>query len=139
MPIYCRLKSVQNFFVKHKFAPYPNLRPSLNVFSKYPSKLLQFDDNPSREMRRIASLRRNYANVHIQAKNMLFIHYLIKRIVSTHSVRIRLDDLRSAEFGLSNKGSSRSDRSFTGLRRSLPTRTTTSTTTSIEKAVKSKQ
>ncbi|KAM3728307.1 DEAD-box ATP-dependent RNA helicase 52C [Dirofilaria immitis] len=84
---------------KHRLSGYHAPRNLFILMANHST--LSLKTKKTQEARYLAHLKRDYQNIQAQAKNILFIHYLIKRITATHSVRIRLDDLRSMEFELS--------------------------------------
>ncbi|KAK6114155.1 hypothetical protein QQG55_54750 [Brugia pahangi] len=86
---------------KHKLSAYYAPR---NVFIFMETHSRSFlNARRAQEARYLACLRRDYQNIQTQAKNILHVHYLIKKIAAAHSVRIRLDDLRSMDPGLSTQ------------------------------------
>ncbi|KAL3990373.1 putative integral membrane protein [Acanthocheilonema viteae] len=98
IPQRCKLKSMEQFLEKHKLSDYCTSR-NLFIFMRTCPKPF-FNSKNAREARHLAHFKQDYQNTQTQAKNALFIHYLIKKIIGTHSVRIRLDDLRLMEFEL---------------------------------------
>ncbi|OZC05298.1 hypothetical protein X798_07734 [Onchocerca flexuosa] len=107
LPQRCKLKPVAQFLKKHKLLDHCVPR-NLFIFTKNHSTSF-LNTKSARENRYLTRLRRDYQNIRTQVKNILFIHYLIKRITATHSVRIRLDELRSVEFELSIQETIRAD------------------------------
>uniref|UniRef100_A0A8R1TQF0 Uncharacterized protein n=1 Tax=Onchocerca volvulus TaxID=6282 RepID=A0A8R1TQF0_ONCVO len=85
LPQRCKLKPMAQFLEKHKLLDYCAPR-NFSIFAKNHSTSI-LNTKSARETRCLARLRRDYQNIRTQVKNTLFIHYLIKRIAATHSVR----------------------------------------------------
>ncbi|VDN84456.1 unnamed protein product [Brugia pahangi] len=101
LPRLRKLKQMAQFLDKHKLSAYYAPR---NVFIFMETHSRSFlNARRAQEARYLACLRRDYQNIQTQAKNILHVHYLIKKIAAAHSVRIRLDDLRSMDPGLSTQ------------------------------------
>uniref|UniRef100_A0A0R3RN35 Phlebovirus glycoprotein G2 fusion domain-containing protein n=1 Tax=Elaeophora elaphi TaxID=1147741 RepID=A0A0R3RN35_9BILA len=83
LPQRCKLKSMEQFLAKHQLSHH-NISRNLFIFMGNHSKSF-LNAKSAREARNLAHLRRDYQNAQTQTKNTLFIHYLIKKIVSTHS------------------------------------------------------
>ncbi|MCP9263133.1 hypothetical protein DINM_006479 [Dirofilaria immitis] len=105
LPQRCKSKLMAQFLEKHRLSGYHAPRNLFILMANHST--LSLKTKKTQEARYLAHLKRDYQNIQAQAKNILFIHYLIKRITATHSVRIRLDDLRSMEFELSIQETSR--------------------------------
>uniref|UniRef100_A0AAF5Q732 Uncharacterized protein n=1 Tax=Wuchereria bancrofti TaxID=6293 RepID=A0AAF5Q732_WUCBA len=101
LPRLRKLKPMAQFLDKHKLSTYCAPR-NIFIFMETHSRPF-LNGRSAQEARYLARLRRDYQNTQIQAKNILHIHYLIKRIAATHSIRIRLDDLRSMNPELSTQ------------------------------------
>ncbi|CAG9540087.1 unnamed protein product [Cercopithifilaria johnstoni] len=97
LPQRCKLKSMKQFLEKHTLSDYYYTPRNFFIFMGGHSRRF-LNDKSAREVRHLARYNRDYQNTQTQAKNTLFMHYLIKKIVSTDSVRIRLNDLRLMEF-----------------------------------------
>lgn len=81
----CKLKSMEKFLEKHKLSDYYCTPRNLFIFIRnHPKTFL--NNKSDREARCLAHFKRDCQNAQTQAKNTLFIHYLIKKIIGTHSV-----------------------------------------------------
>ncbi|EFO23271.1 hypothetical protein LOAG_05215 [Loa loa] len=79
-----KLKPIEQFLKKHKLLLYCGPQ---NLFISMKSHSRPFlNTKRAREVRHLTRFKRDYQNTKTQKKNMLLVHYLVKRIASTHSI-----------------------------------------------------